>query len=416
MRNVNSVAVDGARLIRRHAAFAKIGATGRGGVDRQALTDADIEGRILLVGWAQERGFACSADGIGNLFIRRRGRENDAAPVLTGSHLDTQPTGGNFDGVFGVLAGLELLETFEDHGLETLRPVELVVWTNEEGARFQPATMGSAVFSGVLSLDEVLAVVDRDGVSVASALQGLWHRLPGLVRREHSHEIFAYVEAHIEQGPVLENTGRSIGVVTGIQGMRIFAVEVVGETGHAGTTPVRARKDALVDAMRLATELGALAQDANDVVRFTIGRFDVMPDSPNTIPGSVSFSIDLRHPDDEVLSRIGGAILHHCSAWQGTCDVSARELLYSHPVQFDMHIRELTRQAAHRRGYEYLDMFSGATHDAKFVAALCPTGMIFVPCKNGISHSEAEMVSEDDLIAGTNVLYDVVTSLSADDA
>jgi beta-ureidopropionase / N-carbamoyl-L-amino-acid hydrolase len=412
MRGTNLVEIDHARLMSRLADVATVGATGRGGVNRQALTDADCEGRRLVLGWARARGFTCDIDAIGNLFIRREGRCRKVAPVLTGSHLDTQPTGGNFDGVYGVLAALELLETLEDRRQETLRPIEAVIWTNEEGCRFPPATMGSAVFAGDLPLDVALQTTDRDGVSVRSALDRMLPRLGDLGQRHHRHPCFAYVEAHIEQGPLLEAAHKPVGVVRAIQGLRQLSVRVTGEAAHAGTTPIRQRKDALVEAMALVGELRSLAFDREDMLRFTVGRFDVAPNSPNTVPSSVVFTIDLRHPDDSFLSRVGDRILSVCRTWVGVCSVEARELLHSHPVEFNPVIVKATESFAHARGYATMEMTSGATHDAKYAAGVCPSGMIFVPCKNGISHSESEMATPSDLIAGANVLFDVATFLA----
>lgn len=403
--------IDHARLMSRHAAMATIGATGRGGVNRQALTAADCDARALVLEWARARGFACSTDAIGNLFIRRNGRRRDVAPVLTGSHLDTQPTGGNFDGVFGVLAALEVLDSLEDRALETQRPVELVVWTNEEGCRFQPATMGSAVFAGEIPLEVALQTVDREGTSVRAALEDMMHRLGELPKRA-DHSGFAYVEAHIEQGPLLEEAHKAIGIVRGIQGLRQLSVHVSGEEAHAGTTPIRQRKDALVDAMALVNELKRLTTDPDDVLRFTIGRFDVAPGSPNTVPSGVVFSIDLRHPSDDVLSEVGDRILSVCRSWEGICTVGVAEHLHSHPVEFNNAIARAAAASATARGYPFMEMMSGATHDAKYVANVCPTGMIFVPCKNGISHSESEMAKGADLIAGANVIFDIVTHLA----
>jgi N-carbamoyl-L-amino-acid hydrolase len=392
--------------------MAAVGATGRGGVNRQALTEADSEGRALVLGWARARGFSCTVDAIGNLFVHREGRWRDGAPVMTGSHLDTQPTGGNFDGVYGVLAGLELMETLEDHGRETLRPIELAVWTNEEGSRFQPTTMGSAVFAGALPLDVALQTVDRDGVSVSAALDRMLGRLGGLPRRDRRLPCFAYVEAHIEQGPLLEAALKPIGIVRAIQGLRQFVVTVAGEGAHAGTTPMKHRKDALVEAMGLVGELQSLTQDREDVLRFTVGRFDVSPGSPNTVPSDVVFTIDLRHPDDAVLLRVGNRILDICRTWAGRCAVEAKQVLCSGSVKFNPAICKASRSFAEARGYGCLDMMSGATHDAKYVSMVCPAGMIFVPCKNGISHSENETVADSDLVAGANVLLDTVAFLS----
>ncbi|MXY42148.1 MAG: Zn-dependent hydrolase [Rhodospirillaceae bacterium] len=400
------------RLWQRHMDVAAIGATGRGGVNRQALTPEDGQARRLMLEWASELGFTASVDAIGNLFIRRAGAQPTSDPVVAGSHLDSQPTGGNFDGVFGVLAALEVLEAANDAGVVTGRPMELVVWTNEEGARFQPATMGSAVHAGALQLETVLASRDSDGVTVEQALTGTLEAAPVQVRRDFRSPMAAYVEAHIEQGPVLESTGNTIGVVTGIQGLRWFQVEVGGEEAHAGTTPRSNRRDALAAAVAMVTKLQALMFDESDTVRFTVGRFEVAPNSPNTIPGRVVFTIDFRHPDQEILTRLGDRVEPVCRAEAQDCTVKVVETMNAPPTEFDPDIRDLIRSAARRQALPHMDMTSGATHDAKFMAGLCPSGMIFVPCEAGVSHNEAENASAADLAAGARVLAEVAIRLA----
>jgi beta-ureidopropionase / N-carbamoyl-L-amino-acid hydrolase len=399
------------RLWQRHLEVATIGATGRGGVNRQALTPEDAEARRRVLGWAAARGFEASADAIGNLFIRRPGGRPAASPIVSGSHLDTQPTGGNFDGVLGVLAAFEVLEAVEDAGVTTAHPFELAIWTNEEGARFQPTTMGSAVFAGALPLATALATVDADGVSVEHALAQTLQA--GLVK---SHRAFgspmtAYVEAHIEQGPVLEAAGMAIGVVSGIQGLRWFRVVVTGQEAHAGTTPRARRRDALVAAVDMVQALRALMLDSTDTTRFTVGRFEVHPNSPNTVPGRILFTIDLRHPDGEALARLGDQVVPVCREHARGCDLDVVETLNSPPIEFDRRIVELIRAAAQRQGLPYMPIVSGATHDAKYMAGLCPTGMIFVPCERGISHNEAERAAPADLAAGARVLAEVMLQL-----
>ena len=405
-------AVDGRRLWERHLAMAKIGRTERGGVNRQALTPEDAEGRNLLLSWAAQRNYSASIDAIGNLFVRRPGLDAQAAPVMTGSHLDSQPTGGNFDGVFGVLAGLEVLETLDDNGLTTLRPIELVVWMNEEGARFPPTTMGSAVCAGELPLETALATIDKEGISVGEALAEHRSLIPPLTERELGENAFSYVEAHIEQGPVLEEKGCRIGIVTGIQGLSLFEIEVQGDEAHAGTTPLGSRRDAFVTASELAQTLRKLIHDPMDILRFTIGRFDVAPGSPNTVPGRVFFTIDLRHPDDAVLARTGQRLLDACRRQDGPCSVDARLLFESSPVTFDDNVLDVVRKAADDLGVPHIEMISGATHDAKFMVGRCPTAMIFVPCKDGISHNEAESARPDDLTAGAQLLCATIHRLA----
>lgn len=404
-------AVSEDRLWRRHLQIAEIGATGRGGVNRQALTPEDAEARRRVLAWAAARGFEASVDPIGNLFIRRAGTSPTASPIVSGSHLDTQPTGGNFDGVFGVLAALEVLEAVDDAGVQTEHPLELAIWTNEEGARFQPTTMGSAVFAGAVPLATALATVDAHGVTVEHALAQTLEAAPVANRRVFRFPMAAYLEAHIEQGPMLEDADTTIGVVSGIQGLRWFRGEVTGDEAHAGTTPRARRRDALLAAVDMVRALRDLMLDPTDTVRFTVGRFEVHPNSPNTVPGRVLFTVDFRHPEREVLARLGDEVADVCRAHAGGCGVDVVETLNSPPTAFDQRLGELIEAAAERQGLSHMRIVSGATHDAKHMAGLCPTGMIFVPCERGISHNEAERASAADLAAGARVLAEVMLRL-----
>jgi len=405
-------AIDGERLWRRHAEMAKIGATQGGGSNRQALSPEDAAGRALLLGWARARGYAVSIDPIGNLFVRRPGTRADAAPVLSGSHLDTQPLGGRFDGVYGVLAALEVMEALDDSGIALPRPVELVVWTNEEGSRFAPVTMGSAAFAGALPLESVLATKDAAGLSVADALAETAVRCPVEGSRSFRFPVHAYLEAHIEQGPVLEAERKTIGVVSGIQGLRWYNVEVTGETAHAGTTPRARRKDALRAAIAMVTALEALTDDVADAIRFTVGRVEVRPNSPNTVPDRVLFTIDLRHTDAAVLDAITSRIDPICQQHRGPCAVRVTETINSKPTAFDRRIVGLVRAAAESLELSHRDIVSGATHDAKYMAPLYPSGMIFVPCERGVSHSEIENATPEDLAAGARVLAACIAELA----
>ena len=406
--------VDVARLWRRHMEMAAIGALSRGGVNRPALSPLDADARRRLVGWGRALGLEPFQDTMGNLFLRRAGDEPGAAPVMTGSHLDTQPTGGKFDGTYGVLAGLEALEAMNEAGRRTRRPIVLVAWTNEEGARFQPGCAGSAAFAGHAPMDRLLAAVDRAGVSVETALADMLASQPDLPVLPPGFPVHAYVEAHIEQGPRLENEGRTVGVVTGIQGARWFAVEVGGVEAHAGTTPMAVRRDALWGAVNMVRALRELMHDPADVVRFNVGRFEVGPGSPNTVPGRVFFTIDFRHPDAATLVRFGDAVAAVCRREAEACGVTVAvtETSNTPPVDFDAGVVSRIAAAADRLGIPRLVMPSGAGHDARHLAALCPTGMIFVPCEKGISHNEAENATPDHLAAGTKVLADVLADLA----
>jgi len=399
------------RLWQRHVAMAGIGAIPGRGVNRQCLTAADIRARALLISWARARGYQVQVDDIANLFIRRNGRDPSAAPVMTGSHMDTQPAGGRFDGIFGVLAGLEALEALDDLGVETERPIDVVAWTNEEGGRFSPGAMGSAVFTGMRSLEDCLSVTDLAGIRFADALLETLNATPDLERR-FATPLHAYVEAHIEQGPELEARGLPIGVVTGIQGSRWFLVKVLGESAHAGTTSLHARKDALRSAVRIVGALEELMHDGDDRLRFTVGRFDVTPNSPNTVPEEVLFSIDFRHPDAATLEQRGDQIAEICTRYVGPCDVSVVETFNRMPSIFPAKLIGTIEKAAKTLDIGYQLMPSGAFHDANFLAEVCPTAMLFVPCERGISHNPAENAKPADLADGTRVLTAALVDLA----
>ncbi len=404
-------AVDEQRLWRRHMELAEIGATAKGGVDRQALSAEDAAARRLMATWAAELGLQASTDAIGNLFLRRPGRE-DAAAVLTGSHLDSQPTGGKFDGAYGVLAGLEALQAIEAAGIETRRPLEVVAWTNEEGSRFQPGVMGSGVFSGHMALDAMLEVTDRQGTNVRDALASFLAATPGVARRDDNEAPAAYIEAHIEQGPLLERDGKTIGVVQGVQGLRWFAIEVIGEAAHAGTTPLAVRRDALKAAAQMVGALEAAMADESDRVRFTVGRFEVAPNSPNTVPARVFFTIDFRHPEQAVIDALCGQVEPVCRANARGCEVRVTQTSDEAPAIFHAPVVDSVRRAAEALTLPHMDIMSGAGHDAMNLVALCPTGMIFVPCAGGVSHNEAEAATPADLAAGTRVLAAALVELA----
>jgi len=402
--------IDETRLWQRHVDMAKLGGLAKGGVNRQALSAEDAAARRLIGGWAQARGYDLFGDPIGNLYIRRAGTENDAAPVVTGSHMDSQPTGGKYDGIYGVLAGFEALEALDDAGIRTKRPVQVVAWMNEEGSRFQPGAMGSSVWSGHDDLEKMLGVTDREGVVLRDALAKTLAEAPVRQVDGFDRNFHAYIEAHIEQGPRLEAGAKTIGVVTGIQGSQRYTLDIVGEEAHAGTTPLRVRKDALKSAVAIVSALERHMHDPADVVRFTVGRFECRPGSPNTVPGHVHFTIDFRHPDAAVLARLGGGIEAVAKAAVGPCSVTVQRITDVAPTVFDPRIVDLVRDKANALGLPNMDMPSGAGHDAMHVAPFCPAGMIFVPCERGISHNEAEAATPSDLAAGARVL---VASLEA---
>ena len=403
--------VDQHRLWERHMEMARIGAIPGNGVNRAAFSQEDIAARKLLVSWARARNFTVAMDAIGNLFIRRAGTDPHAAPVMTGSHMDSQPRGGRFDGIFGVLAGLEALEAIEQAGVTTRHPVEVVAWSNEEGGRFSPCTMGSAIYTKAKSLSDVLEVKDNEGIALKDALAQTLSAMPA-AERELNAPAAAYIEAHIEQGPLLEQEGKTIGAVTGIQGLRWFNVEVFGETAHAGTTPLGARKDALREAIAAINALHELTRDASDTLRFTIGRILVTPNSPNSVPSHVLFSVDVRHPDPATIARLGAAVEPTVRKAMNRCSVKVTPTLHDDPCAFDPVVVECVERAAQALKLTHRRMPSGASHDAMYMARVCPTGMIFVPCEKGISHNEAENASPGDLAAGARVLSAVLLDLA----
>jgi N-carbamoyl-L-amino-acid hydrolase len=406
-------AVDAARLWRRLQTMAGFGARSDGGVNRQALSVEDIASKQTLIDWALARGFTIHTDPIGNLFVRRAGSDPDAAPVMTGSHLDSQPTGGKFDGAYGVLAGFEALEALEDAGIVTRRPIEAVAWTNEEGSRFQPGAMGSACFVGRMDLAALRKSTGRDGVNLGEALDATLVATAKIAQpRPFGVAVAAYVEAHIEQGPRLEAEGKVIGAVSGIQGSRWFAVEISGAEAHAGTTPMALRKDALKAAVAMVTALEQLLADPTDTIRFTVGRFEVSPGSPNTVPGKVFFTIDFRHPDAALLDRLCIEIPKVCAANARGCAVTVTPTFATQPVAFPKEMTARIEQAAEALGLSNMSLLSGAFHDAKFLAEVTPSAMIFIPCAGGVSHNPIEDAKPEDCAAGARVLAEVLVGLA----
>lgn len=415
MKNPSAAAgasVDRDRLWRRLMEMAAIGARTDGGVNRQALSAEDARARQLMVAWAEELGLEPSTDEIGNLYLRLAGSDRHADPVLTGSHLDSQPSGGKFDGAYGVIAGVEALEAIARAGIETRRPIEVVAWTNEEGSRFQPGAMGSAVFAGDMDLPSLLPITDRAGISVETALRETVAATPGITTRQAGFPLAGYLEAHIEQGPRLEAEGLTIGVVTAIQGSRWYTIEVGGEEAHAGTTPLAKRKDALKAAVAMVGALQEAMADPTDTVRFTVGRFEVGPGSPNTVPGHVLFTIDFRHPEMATIERLTGQIEPICQANAQGCAVTVALNSDTPPVAFGQDVIDTVRRHTDNLALGHMDMPSGAGHDAMHIAKLCPTGMIFVPCERGISHNPAENATPEDLAAGARVLAAALVDLA----
>ena len=401
-QDVKALRVNGARLWQSLMDLAKIGGTPKGGVCRLALTDLDRQGRDLFSQWAREAGCTIRVDAIGNIFARRAGVDDSLPPVVTGSHIDTQPTGGKFDGNYGVLAGIEVLRTLNDAGIRTRAPLEVAVWTNEEGSRFVPVMMGSGVFVGAFTLEHALKAEDHDGISVRDALQQIGYA----GESSAAHPMGAYFEAHIEQGPVLENHNKVIGVVRAALGQRWYDVTVHGMEAHAGPTPMELRKDALLAASELVREVNRIAMERKPHARGTVGSMEVFPNSRNVIPGSVKLSVDLRAPDDEQLSDMDAAIRAACVrvAEGSGLKIDIEQVVYFPPQPFTPALVEAVRSSAADLGYSAMDCVSGAGHDAVYVARVAPAAMIFVPCADGISHNEIEDAEPEHLEAGCNVL------------
>ena len=404
--------VDGDRLWERLTALARFGATPAGGVCRLALSQEEIEARAALVAWGRAFDLSPSVDAAANLFLTLPGTEPQLAPLLIGSHIDSQPNGGKFDGAYGVVAAVEAAQAICEHSQQPRRSVEIVAWMNEEGSRFAPGMMGSAAFTGRRSLADIRAVTDRSGCSVATALAAVLEAERDLARRPLGFPVAGYLEAHIEQGIALQQAGRAIGVVTGMQGKRTFRVEVIGEESHAGTTPRSMRRDALTSAIAVVDALQKEMWDAADTVRFTVGMFDVTPNAPSVVPGKVVFAIDLRHPAADVIERLGDLVPRVCEAARGRCEVRVRELLYEAPLSFPDPVQARIRAAAARLRIPHMQLPSPAGHDARYLHYVCPTGMIFIPCKDGISHNERESITPEDADAGARVLAETAFELA----
>ena len=413
---LNSVQVSGERLWQSLMELARIGATAKGGSCRLALTAEDGAGRDLVVGWMRDAGLEVQVDEVGNIFGLRAGRNASLAPVMTGSHIDTQPTGGKFDGCFGVMAGLEVMRALQEQGIATEAPLALAIWTNEEGSRFVPTMMGSGVHCAIFPKEVALQAQDGQGISVAQSLERIGYRgqLPvGQLKPQ------CYLEAHIEQGPILEAERKTIGVVTGSLGLRWWDVTVTGMEAHAGPTPMPMRQDALYAAAQLMREVVDIANSAEfaPAGRGTVGEVHVHPNSRNVIPGQVKFTVDLRHPDMQLLDAMEARFRAAAAAQSGTAAaaqnaaglrVDVVDVQEFPATPFAAHLVAAVEAAAQARGFTHQRILTGAGHDAVYMARRFPTAMVFVPCKDGISHNESEDADPADLAAGCQVLCDVM--------
>ena len=409
---MNDLRINGNRLWQSLMNMAQIGATPAGGCNRQALTDEDKAGRDLFVSWCQDEGCSIRVDQMGNIFAHRPGIDESLPPVIVGSHLDTQPTGGKFDGVYGVLAGIEVIRTLNENNCETLASLEVVVWTNEEGARFSPAMIGSGVWGGEFNLAHAHSITDKSGLSIGAELA----RIDYLGEEPAAaFPVSGAFEVHIEQGPILESEGLQIGVVSGVQGMRWYDLTIEGQACHAGPTPMDVRRDPFQGITRIIEQLYDLAKTHGPWARATFGDIRAEPGARNTVPERVVLSVDLRHPQQEVLDLMD-------SAFRAMVDVTCaplglkgtvRDEWNSPSVSFDAGCVSSVRTAVEMLGYSHMEMFSGAGHDSVYVARVAPTSMIFVPCEGGLSHNEAENALPADLEAGCNVLLHAVLNCAA---
>lgn len=411
MNEPRNLSIDGDRLWQSIMDVAEIGPTEKGGSRRRALTDLDREARDLFVSWCAAAGCTVTVDRMGNIFARRAGRDDSLPPVVTGSHLDTQPTGGRFDGVYGVLAGLEVIRSLNDLDYETVHPIEVVVWTNEEGSRFAPAMISSGVFGGQFSLEHGLSRADTDGLTIGEELKRIGYagELP-----VGGRDLHAYVEAHIEQGPILEDEEIAIGVVTGAQGQRWYEITLTGQESHAGSTPMERRKDALLGAARIVELVHQTGIGHAPDGRSTVGMIESYPNSRNVIPGRVFMTAEFRHPDDDILREMDGKLRAGLKEIVDVIGLESQfeEIFYIAPIVFDERCVTAVRNAAASRNLSARDIISGAGHDACNVAAVAPTSMIFIPCVDGISHNEVEDAKPEWVSAGGQVLLGAMLELA----
>lgn len=408
---ISEIRINGQRLWQSIMAMAEIGPGSKGGSRRLALTDEDKEGRDLFVNWCKAENCKITIDDMGNIFARRSGKNNDLPAVAVGSHLDTQPHGGKFDGIYGVLSALEAVRTLNENNIETNAPIEIVVWTNEEGSRFAPALISSGVFAGLFEKEYAYSRADSDGKTIEEELNRIGYMGDQVCG---DHPLGALLEAHIEQGPILEKANDQIGIVTGGQGTRWFDVTIRGQDSHAGSTPMTGRRDALVASSELIQDIHKTALDNPPHGVGTVGEMSVSPNSRNTIPGEVFLTVDLRNPDDQILNKMADQIHKTCESIISThnVDVEIEEIWNNPTVKFDAKCIAAVTNAANILKYKHQEIVSGAGHDACQVCRIVPTSMIFVPCEGGLSHNEEENAKPEDLEAGCNVLFHAMLELA----
>ena len=409
----DQIQINGDRLWNSIMEMAKIGATANGGSHRLTLSDEDKVARDLFASWCAEAGLSMTIDEMGDMFARRAGRDNKTAPVGMGSHLDTQPYGGRFDGVFGVLAGLEVIRALNDRGIETAAPLEVVNWTNEEGARFAPAMLASGVYAGVFDLDWAQS---RQAVDSGAALLDELKRIGYHGDRPvHDHDFSAFFECHIEQGPILDNEGIAVGVVNAAQGFRWYDIALEGFASHTGSTPMIGRRNALLGLAKIVQAVDDIAHEHAPLARGTVGsQIEVGPGSRNVIPGLVHFTVDMRHPSADTLAAMDNALRVVCeeTAADIGLELALEQISYTAPVAFDEGCVAALKRACQELDLSHTIITSGAGHDACYIAERCPTAMLFAPCKDGVSHHESESAEPEDLEAVCNALLHAVLAVA----
>lgn len=406
-------AVDQDRLWSRLMTLAEFGKIADGGVNRQALSPEEAQARAYLVAEARALGLAAFTDCAGNLFLRLEGIQSDLPAVLVGSHIDSQPNGGRFDGAAGVLSGLEAVATMVAARQCPKRAIEIVAWTNEEASRFAPGMSGSEVFTGGTPIETVRALTDSDGISFGAALDAILAGDNEVPLRAIKRPYHAFIELHIEQGPELERKGIPVGIVTGMQGTRRYRVTVEGEAAHAGTTPRSERKDALMAAARMICAMDKAAVDPAGI-KLTVGRLDVSPNAPSVVPERAFFSVDIRHPDNKVIDSLDIEIRAIVESEAGPCRVNLKQIAHAPSLDFPQDVRSVLQEAAVSLSLPTADLYSAAGHDARQLHYFCPTGMIFIPCRGGISHNPAEWSEADHVAAGARLLTATLWRLAND--
>ena len=407
MSDLSNIRIDGARLWGSLMEMAEIGGTEKGGCKRLTLTDVDKRGRELFAQWCEAAGLTLGIDDMGNMFARRSGEDDSLAPVMMGSHLDTQPTGGKFDGVLGVLGALEVVRSLNDLKIKTRRPIEIANWTNEEGSRYAPAMISSGVFAGVYTKEFAYGLTDADGLKLGDELERIGFKGPDPVGERPVH---AFFELHIEQGPILEDENVDIGVVTHGQGQRWFEVTLTGFESHAGSTPMPRRRDALVGAAKIVELVQQLGLSHPPLAVSTCGMLNPYPNSRNVIPGKVFLTCEFRHPEVATLDAMDHDLRAGIAriARESGLEIEIKKVFDYPPVPFDAGCIAAVRRAAERFGYTHRDIVSGAGHDACYISRVAPTSMIFTPCVDGVSHNESEDIKPEWATAGAQVLMHAV--------